>query len=347
MINSQKKKNLITLLILSILGLTCIFSSTFNVWITKFFLNQNIVTKRDNLLVHFISVGQGDAIAINLPDERVVLIDTGTIDYSVDYTDYLYENVLSNSKNRNIDYLILSHADADHIGGTKRLIQNFNVKKIILPVIDSETEIYTEIKSEISKNNIDTNIVEENELSDNGYKFNFYFIEDEDTNASSTVVKLSYKNLGFLFAGDIDIEAENKLISKYGEELDSDVLKVAHHGSKMSTSKEFLEIVTPKYAVISCAKNSYGHPTDTVLKNLSSAGAEIYRTDVAGNLLFVVDNAVGLRCLKYNYHITNLWFNYALIVLIVEVLILVKIVVDFVNILRRKAREKKLLVKKS
>ena len=347
MINSQKKKNLITLLILSILGLTCIFSSTFNVWITKFFLNQNIVTKRDNLLVHFISVGQGDAIAINLPDERVVLIDTGTIDYSVDYTDYLYENVLSNSKNRNIDYLILSHADADHIGGTKRLIQNFNVKKIILPVIDSETEIYTEIKSEISKNNIDTNIVEENELSDNGYKFNFYFIEDEDTNASSTVVKLSYKNLGFLFAGDIDIEAENKLISKYGEELDSDVLKVAHHGSKMSTSKEFLEIVTPKYAVISCAKNSYGHPTDTVLKNLSSAGAEIYRTDVGGNLLFAVDNAVGLRCLKYNYHITNLWFNYALIVLIVEVLILVKIVVDFVNILRRKAREKKLLVKKS
>lgn len=347
MINSQKKKNLITLLILSILGLTCVFSSNFNVWITKFFLNQNIVTKRDNLLVHFISVGQGDAIAINLPDERVVLIDTGTIDYSVDYTDYLYENVLSNSKNRNIDYLILSHADADHIGGTKRLIQNFNVKKIILPVIDSETEIYTEIKNEISKNNIDTNIVEENELSKNGYKFNFYYIEDEDTNASSTVVKLSYKNLGFLFAGDIDIEAENKLISKYGEELDSDVLKVAHHGSKMSTSKEFLDIVTPKYAVISCAKNSYGHPTDTVLMNLSSAGAEIYRTDVVGNLLFAVDNTVGLRCLKYNYHITNLWFNYALIVLIVEVLILVKIVVDFVNILRRKAREKKLLVKKS
>lgn len=345
--NSQKKKNLITLLILSILGLTCIFTSTFNVWIAKFFLSQNIVTKRDNLIVHFISVGQGDAIAINFPDNKVMLIDTGTLDYSVDYTDYLYDKVLSNSKDKDIDYLVLSHADADHIGGTKRLIQEFNLKNIILPAVDSNTNTYNEIKSEIETKSINTQIVDNMDFVRDDYKLKFYYIDDVDTNASSTVVKLTYNNIDFLFTGDIDIEAEDKFIQKYGSELNSDVLKVAHHGSKMSTSKEFLDVVTPRYAVISCAKNSYGHPTDTVLKNLSNVGADIYRTDVDGNIAIIVDENIGLKVLKDDYHITNLWFNYAIVILIVEIIILIKLFVDIMKVLLKKLRDKKLVVKKS
>ena len=344
----QKKNVLITIIVMSIVWLTCIFTPQINKGITKFFMSQNIATRKDNLIVHFISVGQGDAIAINLPDGKIVLIDAGTVDYAVDYTKYLYDNVLSNSKDKNIDCLILSHADKDHFGGAKRLMQEFDIEQIILPYYNEDKEDYKDLISSVENNEIPTKSVDEiDNLSAKNYKIKLFYIEEDETNASSTVVKLEYKGTKFLFTGDIDIETEHELVSKYGDEMDCDILKVAHHGSKMSTSKEFLSEASPEHAVISCDKNSYGHPTDTVLKNLAEIGAKIHRTDTDGNMVFVVDNKVGLFCLKDDYNITNLWFNYAIFVLIVEILIIIKVVVEILIVLKKKHTSKKLLVKKS
>lgn len=346
--NIQRKKILIILTLMSILWLTCIFNTQINEQITKFFFSQDIVTRRNNLIVHFISVGQGDAIAINLPDDKIILIDSGTEDCSIEYTNYLRDNVLSNSKAKNIDYLILSHADQDHYGGSRRLIQEFNLKNVVMPYLDEDKDSYNDLKKIIVDNKINAIPVNEMEdLNTDLYKIKLFYIESDETNASSTVVKLSYRGNDFLFTGDIDIETENKLISQFKSEFDCDILKIAHHGSKLSTSIEFLNIVTPEHAIISCAKNSYGHPTDMVLKNIKNSGAEIYRTDVDGNIIFVVDNLIGLKVLKDNYHITNLWFNYAIVILIVELLIIFIVIVDIFKVMKKNRRDKKLLEKKS
>ena len=97
----------------------------------------NLVTSEKNLLVHFIDVGQADAIAINLPDGKTMLIDDGSKEYNVSYVNYLKENVTSSKTNNKIDYLVLTHADSDHVGGTMKLLKNFKIKTIYMPKIVS------------------------------------------------------------------------------------------------------------------------------------------------------------------------------------------------------------------
>lgn len=312
-------KNLIILAIfIVIFAISAIFYQKINSFTYKFMLNNKIVTRHNNLLVHFISVGQGDAVAINLPSGKTLLIDAGPMSSNVDYTNYLKDKVLNNSTTKKIDYLVLTHADADHVGGTLKLLDCFDVDKIFLPKVETSTETYLDIKDSVAGHNCET-ISETLEIDDNDIKFSCFLYEDaEDANNSCPVIKIEYLNKSFLFAGDVSYEAEKELIYEYGHNLNADVLKVAHHGSKDSTSTEFISQVTPEYAVISVGENGYGHPNEETLERLERENIEVLRTDEQGNILFVVGDYYNLSSIKGEYAVTNLSFDYRIFVIIVE-----------------------------
>jgi len=333
----QKIKSLIvSLVIVFVISSIGIFSYVINPKIYSFLLNNSIVSSSDNLIVHFISIGQGDAIAINLPDGKVALIDTGLTDSSVTLTDYLNERVLNTKKDKVIDYLILSHADLDHSGGAMRVLENYEVESVVLPVIDSNEDYYKKVLNFINDNKI-VKINNKNlEIIGKNYKFEFFIGESRlSSNDMSHIIKLTCFDKSFLFTGDISSDVEIELIEKYSNKLDCDVLKVAHHGSKYSTCDEFLEVVTPEISVISCGKNSYGHPTSEVITNILEAGSKLYRTDTDGNIAIMLGDKYSLSVLNGDYKVLSMQFEIEILITIINFVVLIDAICIFMKKERR------------
>lgn len=330
----QKKKPIIILVsIMLVLALTCVFYNQINGWMIDRVAHKfDIVIRNNNLMVHFISVGQGDAIAINLPDDKVMLIDTGPQNTAATLTNYLNEKVLNTSRNDVIDYLILTHADSDHIGGALRVLQNFDVENIYMPIFENESIQFNSLISYVEENNY--NIIEDLKDIECNIEYTieaFGPFEFTTSNDSCPIIKVSYMDTSYLFTGDISTSIENELILNFGDEMDCDVLKVAHHGSKYSTSLEFLEMVTPEYAVISCGSNSYGHPTDVVINNIFDVGATLLRTDQQGNILFVEGKYYDLLMLNNDYMINDFILDYRFIILVIDVIIFIYLIILIVK----------------
>ncbi|WP_066506546.1 ComEC/Rec2 family competence protein [Abyssisolibacter fermentans] len=241
------------------------------------------------LEVHFIDVGQADSILIKMPNSKVSLIDGGNRDDG----DMLI-NYLKNNNIKNIDYLIATHPHEDHIGGLPKIIHNFNVSKIYIPNKPATTKIFMSMMNEIKEKNIETitakggNIIYE----DDGLSYNIIAPNSnkyDETNEYSVVTKLEYKNVSFIFTGDAEKDSEDEMVSK-NYDLKADVLKVGHHGGRTSSNSNFLRAVRPQIAVISCGKgNDYGHPHKEALDRIKNSGAEIYRTDLLGNITVFTD----------------------------------------------------------
>ena len=322
MITKQKIKKLIVIFcIMLVLTLTCVFHSYLHPFFINLFADRfKIVSNKDNLLVHFISVGQADATAINLPDGKVMLIDTGTEEINTTYVNYIKENVLHTKRKDYIDYLVLSHADMDHVGGTMKILKNFEIGTVYLPKMASNSIGYDEILNFVENNYNFITLGSEFVISTELYNITFFeILNNSNTNDSSQVLKLESDNKSFLFTGDISSSVEQLYIEKYGEKLDCDVLKVSHHGSNSSTSTGFLEVVTPKYSVVSVGfGNVYGHPTYDVLERLKSVGSEILRTDEDSDILFVVGDDYNLRLIDKIYYITRLSLDYVVLVIVVD-----------------------------
>ena len=179
------------------------------------------------------------------------------------------------------------HGDYDHMGEAINLVNNFKVAKVIFncgPYNDLEKEL---IKVLDKKKIPYYSCVKELNVDDNKW----YFLNNKDygnENDNSSVIYTELNNHKFLFMGDAGVEVEEDLIEKYNLQ-DIEVLKVGHHGSKTSSSKEFIDEVNPKYSVISVGKNNrYGHPNDVILDNLE--GSRIYRTDQDGSIMFEIKN---------------------------------------------------------
>ena len=326
----QKRNKIIILTVLMLIfSLSTLFSDFISTVFKNFLVSQfSIIESNDRLMVHFISVGQGDAIAINLPNEEVMLIDAGPNDNSVTLTNYIKQKVLNNSHDNKIDYLILTHADSDHIGGALRVLKEFEVENIFIPFLESETDSYVELTTFIENGDYNIlpnlqNLFEINHLSMEVYGP----YESADTNDSCPIIRLEYLETSFLFTGDISTDIEEKLLTNYNDDIDCDIIKIAHHGSKYSSSLEFLQAVSPEYAVISCGKNSYGHPTDTVINNIIETGASVLRTDLQGNILFSVEEQNSYDVLTGDYIITGLILDYRFFVLIIDIILLVCICV--------------------
>ena len=239
-----------------------------------------------------------------------------------------------NSKFSNsIDYLVLTHADSDHVGGTMKLLKNFDVKMVFLPSVASTSQTYEELYSYVVENCEYQFLGDEFVLTNNHYEILFFKqLNLTNTNDSSQVVKLTYKSKSFLFTGDISSDVEEDYVSVYGDTLNSDVLKVSHHGGENATSNEFLQTVRPKYAVISVGENNnYGHPTYDVLNRLEENDVEILRTDEDGSILFVVGNDYDFIYLTDVFYITNMPLDYTVYILVLDILLFTIAIVTLIK----------------
>jgi competence protein ComEC len=260
-----------------------------NVVLTKTDTSVSASTKqttlKGNLIIHFIDVGQGASQLIISPNGKTILIDAGNNNKEKTIVAYLKKE-----KIKKIDILIGTHPDADHIGGLDAVIDNFDIVKIYMPKVQSNTETFKDVLAAVQKKGLKVTTAKSG-LSlewETGIKVEMIAPVGtyDDTNDMSAVIHLTYGSNTFLFTGDAETKSEADII-KSGVNLKSDVLMVGHHGSKSSTSQKFLDAVNPKYAVIQVGKdNNYGHPTAEVLKKLNDKAIKIYRNDEQGNIIF-------------------------------------------------------------
>jgi competence protein ComEC len=243
-----------------------------------------------DLEVVFFDVGQGDSIFIETPDRFQVLIDGGP-DLSV--LEKLGEEMAF--YDRTIDLIILTHPEYDHLFGLLEVLERYKVENILWTGIVRDTAEWQEwmkLLEQEGANNIiiaqagQRIIFHEDPLIFMEILHPFENLENQkfkNSNDTSIVAELVFNNVSFLFTGDISKKIEKQLI------VDSDILKVAHHGSKTSTCLEFLEIVSPELAVIAVGENSYGHPHQEVLANLNQFGIQVLITKELGDIKIVSD----------------------------------------------------------
>lgn len=243
---------------------------------------------QSELSVLFIDVGQADSALIYLSTGETMLIDAGESSGA----DAILEE-LDERRIMDIDILVATHPHADHIGGMLTLIEHYDIGQVLMPDMEAQSAVYKNLMNAINSRGIP--VIE----AYAGYEFSLGSARctvvspdadaDKDANNESAVIFLDYYDSEFLFTGDMEKWAENEVLSAHYY-VDADVLKVAHHGSSTGSSQAFLDAVTPEYAVISCGRdNEYGHPHRETLERLKAAGAQIYRTDEAGDILFLTD----------------------------------------------------------
>ena len=253
------------------------------------FMHYHLNYIRNFSKIVMFDVGQGDSLLISLKHNRAnILIDTGgVINYKGEssYATSLKTIIPSLKADgiKKLHYLILTHGDYDHMGEAINLVNNFKVDKVIFNCGD-----YNDLEQELI-NVLDKKKIPYysciSDLTINDEKLFFLYSDTYDNeNDNSNVIYFTYDNYKFLFMGDASLKVEQNLLQKY-DINNIDVLKVGHHGSKTSSSREFIETINPKYALISAGKNNkYGHPSKETLSNLDDSN--IYRTDLNGSIVF-------------------------------------------------------------
>ena len=254
--------------------------------------------KNKDFCIHVIDVGQADSILITTPFNKNMLIDGGDEDSAK-----IIKSYLKNKKVKNLDVVIATHPDSDHIGSLDYIIDNFDVEKIYMPNQTTDSECYINLIDSCNKKNLKVNYLSKDDSFNLDDSTNIYVLSPsyitDNNNSNSIVLNISYKNNNFLFTGDCEESNEMDMINSYDLE-DIDFLKVAHHGSYTASSLAFLEETTPDIAVISCGyKNSYGHPHKSTLDNLESVDAKIFRTDQNGSMQFYSDGEKIYSKVKY------------------------------------------------
>lgn len=286
-----------------------IFSVLFFLLFTTIFSWFLVYTYSDkSLKIFFYDVGQGDAIHIRNNKNQDILIDGGP------------DNVILSKLGQNmpfydqkIELMILTHPHADHIAGLIHILNKYQVEQIVYSDVLDSTDFFQEWKRIIKEKNIPTReakigqtIKLENSLM---YvllpKTSYKDKKVENLNSTSIVLKLVNGQISYLFTGDIEKESEVELMDNmgnktYGKEkkniLNSDVLKVAHHGSKSSSSQELVSLINPKYAIISVGKNNkFGHPNSETVEKLNNLKANILRTDKDSDIKCISDG-IKIEC---------------------------------------------------
>lgn len=225
--------------------------------------------------ITFLDVGQGDSAVVELPDNKIMVIDTGKTGKEVS----AFLKYIGKEK---IDILVISHAHPDHIGGIDFVVNNFKVNEIWVNGRIILSDKYHNITHRSLERGDVIEFPEYKILVLHPYKefYTFSSREYDSANNESLVLKIGYNNKSFLFTGDIEIEAEDDL-NHLGKWLKSDVIKIPHHGAKTSADKYFFSLVSPKIAIISAGRNnSFGHPHSEMLEAINNS--KVLRTDVDG-----------------------------------------------------------------
>ncbi len=247
--------------------------------------------------VFFLDVGQGDSELIRVPGESGyfnVLLDTGEAEYAEGLADFLRSLGIER-----IDVLLESHPHSDHMGGMYRIVEEFEIGSVYLPRVPEEqtptSKAYEKLLDSIERKGLVISQLHADASIEAPGLASFQVLAPEKTqvweelNNYSAVIRFSYGENTFLFPGDAESEVEKALLEEE-RELSAQVLKCGHHGSKTSSTADFLRAVSPSYAVISCgADNSYGHPHKGTLQKLSKLSSEVFRTDEDGTILMLSD----------------------------------------------------------
>jgi len=242
--------------------------------------------------IDFVNVGQGDCALITSAGGRTMLIDSGKADSKT------IENISSISFLRSrgitkLDIMSLSHYDSDHSGAEADIAKLFPIETLFVPEPEDSKDIIA--FSEIAKNMDEKAQVcfpvtgDEMKIgNDVSVKVLRFDPNAKDSNDRSLVLKVTAFKNSAIFTGDIPAEVEAQLVKNDAKDIDVDIAKAAHHGSKYSNSLDFFKALSPIYTVISVGKNSYGHPSDQALQNITASGSKIFRTDKDGTIRFVI-----------------------------------------------------------
>lgn len=234
----------------------------------------------NNLKITYLDVGQADSILIEENNEYM-LIDAGNNEDGPYLVNYFKSLGIEK-----FEYVIGTHAHEDHIGGMDDIIKNFSIGTFYMPEVLTTTKTFEDVLDALEEKQVAFNSPE----IDKSFTFADTTIEtlyidnnSKDLNDSSIVLRLKHVTNTFLFTGDASTKVEKKLLDK---NIQSDVLKLGHHGSSYSTSKAFLGKVNPTYAIISVGENNtYKHPQDEIIKRLENKNIKIYRTDESGSIV--------------------------------------------------------------
>ena len=278
----DKKKKIIS----SIIGIIVVLlAGYFGIDLTQ----CSKVPKDSELMISYMDVGQGDAAYIKV-NGNDILIDAGPRSNS--------KELLEQLKAKNIDdfeLVIATHPHEDHIGGMVDVFKEYEVKAFYSPKITHTTKTYENLVKAVKDEGLKTKELKGGMVIDlgEGAKFEVFTpqkSEYEELNDYSPIMKLSFGDTSYLFTGDAEKLAEEEALAKYKTSLDSDVIKFGHHGSSSSSSNAFIEAVSPKYGIISCAKdNKYGHPHRETLDIIKKYNIKTFRTDTDGEIILTSD----------------------------------------------------------
>lgn len=243
--------------------------------------------------VVFFDIGQGDATLINLSGDNEILIDGGP-DMKILYKLGKYLPIY----NRDIELMILTHPHSDHVNGLVDVLNRYKVEKIMYTGVKYDSSMYQEFLESIGRDAIHrVSMTDKINLDENNFLEIIYPWEDfegmefKNQNDNSIVVKLITENgFDFLFMGDIEMNIEEEILQNIEHEnLQANVLKAGHHGSDTSSGEEFLQMVSPEKAIISCGKdNNFGHPSLRTIRRLERMGIEVFRTDEDGDVIIKI-----------------------------------------------------------
>ncbi len=256
------------------------------------------------LEVTFLDVEQGDAIFIQAPNGNQILIDTGPTDVVIRKLSEILPYY-----DRYIDFVITTHPDLDHIGGAPAIFDRYKIGAYIFYENEPVTDVIERLNESIANNGVVTGHVRAGDRIVLDAHRNIYLdvlwpsdtYESEDKNDLSIVTKLVYKNADVLLTGDASAKIERLLISEYADDsagtyLQSDILKLGHHGSKTSSSEAFLKIVSPAFSIVSAGLNNrYNHPSAEVIERLERLGFTIMKTTDRGSVVFRTDGETWWR----------------------------------------------------
>lgn len=247
---------------------------------------QVVPVSSEKLQVHFIDVGQGDAILVDL-EETEILIDGGSRSPGV--ASYINQYV-----DGTLEVMVATHPHVDHIGGLIEVLDKFEVKQLWHNGDKSDSATYKNFMAAVQSENAEIHLARLHDvITADGLSFYVHNPSRifNNTNNNSIVLHLTHGNTDFLFTGDVEMEAEGAMMALSSVPVpDVEILKVGHHGSKTSSSKNFVAITRPEVAVYMAGEgNNYGHPHEETIETLNTAGAMIYGTDTHGNIVVTTD----------------------------------------------------------
>ncbi|NMF04763.1 ComEC/Rec2 family competence protein [Clostridium beijerinckii] len=287
----NKNKYNVKKYLLTFLAILLFSFSIVSCGLTKFNSNKASNADPNKMLVHYIDVGQGDCILVQVNNKNL-LIDSGPKSDRRKLFNYL-----SGLDLNKLDYVIATHPHEDHIGNMDDIIKTYSIGTFYAPKVESTTKSFEDMVDALKDKNLKVHVLKNNsnsiDLGENTKVNVFSPNKDfyDNLNNYSPVIKIQYGNTSFLFTGDAEKEVEKEILNN-NEDISADVLKVGHHGSSTSTSKDFLKKVNPSIAVISVGKdNIYNHPDAITTKLLDENNIKTYRTDKDGTIVICSDGS--------------------------------------------------------